>query len=88
MNNETVSQFNTILKHIKNNEKDKELKKKKRILQELYIAKRINQTKSSLCTSGHRFVFDQKSKKGKAYFGRRVYFKMLHSIHKDTKAIH
>jgi len=33
MNNETVSQFNTILKHIKTNNRDKELKKKKRVLQ-------------------------------------------------------
>ena len=43
MNNETVSQFNTILKHIKTNEKDKELKKKKRILQDLLLKELIKQ---------------------------------------------
>jgi len=43
MNNETVSQFNTILKHIKTNDRDKELKKKKRMLQELLLNELIKQ---------------------------------------------
>ena len=42
MNNETVLQFNAVLKSIKLNEKDKELKKRKRELQELLLKELIN----------------------------------------------